>query len=257
MKKLSLPKSWKNTILLFSLMFTYVYTLPNASATTAPTILSPLNNAYLSTDKPTITWNEIPGATNYEIEVALDAQFINSYGDNTGTDEFYTTPSAISDGKYYIRVRAYSLSGGGWSDWSATRSITIDTQAPASLPSPDYPSANGYTNDTTPRLNWASQSAIDFYQIQFDDNNDLSSLLIDTTTEESYYNVMSPLSEIDYYWRIRAQDLAGHLGDWSPIWRFTVDTTTPGTPTLISPIFGWYFGTVDVDLNWTDVIDCD
>ena len=94
---------------------------------TLPTI-TPLNGKpsinYFTTPTPTLTWNRIPGATAYELQVATN---------NTFTHVIYTfTDNSLSNiisvilphGLYFWRVRAIDATG-GYGVWSAYETFTI------------------------------------------------------------------------------------------------------------------------------------
>ena len=75
-------------------------------------LAAPIRN-YFTTSTPTLTWNRISWATNYEIEIDADPNF--------GTPGHYTRPvnglshkvdAPLDDGEWYWRVRAV---GGTWS----------------------------------------------------------------------------------------------------------------------------------------------
>jgi Gametolysin peptidase M11 len=169
-------------------------------------LVSPANNL-VSAFTPEFRWTTMGGATSYELQIATNAAFssgVVTYGGLLG-DAY--TPVSLSDGVYYWRARAMTGSAAG--DWSAVRSVTIETPAPA----PVY-----YTLDT-PTLTWGRITWATGYQLQIDDNSNLSSPFdtptIDGNTLE--YTTQA-LVNGTYYWRVRALP----NGDWSAIQRFEV-----------------------------------
>lgn len=95
-----------------------------------PTISSPSNGLTVTTNQPNIVWNSISGAISYQIQVASDNSFdtllINQYFIN---DYAYTINSndALSNGTYYVKVRAYSSVG--YSDWSSTVTFIVNSSS--------------------------------------------------------------------------------------------------------------------------------
>jgi hypothetical protein len=67
---------------------------------------------------PTLTWNSIPGAIAYRIQVSLNRDFAPTVVDSSGiTDTTITLPLLLYNTKYYCRVCAIFASGeGGFSD---------------------------------------------------------------------------------------------------------------------------------------------
>ena len=51
-----------------------------------------------------------------------------------------------------------------------------------------------------------------------------STLTLNVTTTDTFYQTSSDLDDGVWYWRVRAKDDAGNWGYWSAIWWFIVDT---------------------------------
>ncbi len=91
-----------------------------------PANAAPMRNLF-TTATPTLTWNAVTGATDYEVEVAQDAAFKNLILDAPTNGKLYVTLAAgVSDGTYYWRVRAKNGSG-GYGAWSAAESFRVKT----------------------------------------------------------------------------------------------------------------------------------
>ena len=82
----------------------------------APTLNDPGVTLPISTNF-TLSWSAIEGAIGYHLQIALDAQFINTWA---VSDVLFATSANISHGvadTYYYRVRAINDQGiGGWSN---------------------------------------------------------------------------------------------------------------------------------------------
>ena len=150
-----------------------------------------------------------------------------------------------SDGVYQWRViprdRAFNTST------SDTRSFRLDTTPPGPPPLV-FPGAGDFINDSTPLFDWeastgeeAGNPAVENYLLQVvrsGDDFDPGSLVIGVTRARfsTFFQVPAAdaLADDVYQWRVVAQDRA--LNTASSVTRtFTVDTTPPGAPALVSP----------------------
>ena len=115
------------------------------------TLQFPFNGSVDVDGQPTFMWASIASVSTYEIELALDDQFI----DIVGTAQDLVDPSYnnfILEGEttYYWRVRGANPCGDG--DWSDTFSFTtavIDCLAPTSTDVPVIIPGNGYPTVTS------------------------------------------------------------------------------------------------------------
>jgi len=135
--------------------------------------------------------------------------------------------------------------------------LSMPDIVPPSPPKLFSPANESTTTDTTPTLEWLPQtnrSGILCYDVELDDDSDFIS------PEEEWRGLVQTLvtskALLDglYYWRVRAIDGAGNVGDWSEAWSFIIDTTPPPVPTPISPEPG---ATTDntPEFSWTSVTD--
>ncbi len=169
-------------------------------------------------------------------EILADA---SAYYDNVNiTENQHELPAenALSDGMCYWRVMATDNAGnnGNWSDnWI----FRVDTLAPAA-PTMTYPDNDENINDNTPNLDWTAPSENSYpltYDVWVDNNSGFSSPEVTATgiTDENY-QLTSELQDNLYYWRVRATDNAGNVGDNSER-TFRVDTLAPAAPTMTYP----------------------
>ncbi len=102
-------------------------------------------------------------------------------------------------------------------------------------------------------FNWQNIPDAYRYRIQVDDDNIFSFPYVDVETEDPTYSV--GISEGTRYWKVSCYDKAGNWCPWSDAWSFTIDTTPPGTPSLISPTSGSVFVDTTPTLEWTTTVD--
>ncbi|HEX2908291.1 MAG TPA: hypothetical protein VHO69_15575 [Phototrophicaceae bacterium] len=99
--------------------------LPTPVTPTAPANAAPQRN-FFTTHEPVLTWQQIPGATRYAIQISRQAKFNDSlWVDGTilpSTLEYKTPP--LENGMYYWRLKA-QRSDGTWGNWSAGDSFLV------------------------------------------------------------------------------------------------------------------------------------
>jgi len=192
---------------------------------TQPTLTTPTNNGYTTDTTPTFQWTSGENHENNTLYVSNESDFseehINiSLSPSTSS---YTTPGGddLSDGRWYWKVVANNSQGSNSSDvWS----FIVDTTPPLSvnLSSP----ANGSVSDSSSvTFSWDSTidnttntpqvSDVAYYNLQVDNNQDFSSPSVDENTLDNITLSLTKTVTGQLYWRIRAWDHAGNLGDWS------------------------------------------
>ena len=119
-----------------------------------------------------------------------------------------------------------------------------------------YPADGTLTSDNTPWLDWSdvTDNSGVRYQVQVDNDADFGSPVVDDGGLGTSSHTMSiDLAVGAYCWRVRALDGPGNASDWTEPWTFTVDSTIPVVPTLLTP----GNGTVTADstpwLDWSTV----
>ncbi|MEN6312662.1 MAG: galactose oxidase [Clostridiaceae bacterium] len=156
----------------------------------------------------TVTWNNVAGATGYDIEV--DGVLVNN-GPNTNYVHSSLTPGT----HHSYRVR--SINPGGKSDWSAPVSATttqVSSPVPANLAA--TPSQNEIS------LTWDTVDGASGYDIEVD------GISIDNNTNTSYTHTnLAPGSQ--HMYRVRSKK-SGVLSDWSSTVISTALTDVFGTP---------------------------
>ncbi|MFY7884021.1 MAG: fibronectin type III domain-containing protein, partial [Dolichospermum sp.] len=118
--------------------------LTTPSAPSAPSLSS------ITTTGFTATWNSIPGASSYRIDVATDAlftSFVSGYNDLTDNDTVQVVSGLSAGTDYFVRVRAVNTC------FTSSNSSTVSTITKASAPvlsSASSVSSSGLT------VNWGS-----------------------------------------------------------------------------------------------------
>ena len=167
---------------------------------------------------------------------------IGTYSDNNGVADITLTV----DGKTYTPV----FTGGNWTSpeleelaegtYTATLTVTdvagnitnvsqdieIDLTGP-DAPTPLSPSNNAYISDTSVlTTEWSSVSGATKYIYEsYNDENatDLRWHAEYTSTSKIAHNV----ADSTFWWRVKAVDDLGNEGQWSDLWKVTIDATAP------------------------------
>ena len=218
----------------------------------APMPISPAAGAAV-TSLPTFAWQPIPGADQYEFQIAADAGF-NAAVLGAGQDRFFTRNAratlkkTVPNGTYWWRVRA-AKKGGNVSPWSRGRSIRKAWTAAAALKSP----GNGavVTYPLTPlKLGWSPVPEAAKYLVSIATDPLLGSLVGGAAVETAAtsFTRTGALAPGTYYWGITPVDAEGNRGAPSQVWSFLwmwPSAMTPHVadlvtePEVVDPYFSW------------------
>ncbi len=91
-----------------------------------PALIAPKRN-YFTTPTPTLTWNRVSWATEYEVQVDSAPTFTTplSFTAVVSSNTLEVPTTVLPDGTYYWRVRAKKPDG-TWGGWSAVDSFAVD-----------------------------------------------------------------------------------------------------------------------------------
>lgn len=179
---------------------------------------------------PLLRWLTSRGATSYTVEVDGDADFIGAKSYTTKTTSF-AVPDALPAGDYFWRVTA-SLEGGYNSVPSPTMSFIL-----GSLPSPllTYPvdDINQAVEDVV--FDWEPVPGAVTYDLQVATDSTFNNFAF--KAENLYGSRFSPPTTLyndQFWWRVRAVDLAGQPTAWSTA-RFSFQRDWLDTPEAVWP----------------------
>jgi hypothetical protein len=187
---------------------------------TAPTLLLPADAATSSDGEASFSWQAVAYASEYQIQVDNDEDFSSPVFDDTAPQTTRGLASPLTDGSYFWRVRGINILGTA-SNWSEVRAFTVSI-AP-SAPTLLTPEADFVDTTGLPTLSWEAVSNSFSYEIQVDDDSNFSSLIYEVTTDSSMRELVTPLDNGVYHWRVRAVNIHGLPGEWSLVWTFTVN----------------------------------
>ena len=88
--------------------------------------LSPADGASTTDTTPTLSWNAVPGAANYEVRMADSPAGLGSASSISVTGSSYTPASALTNEQtHYWQVRAVDVDGQNGA-WSAAHSLVVN-----------------------------------------------------------------------------------------------------------------------------------
>jgi type IX secretion system substrate protein/fibronectin type III domain protein len=188
-----------------------------------------LNATAVNQTTETMTWNGMPGATSYKLEVE-DAQGNNVpfHFETNVSGTSYTLPGLTAGANYKFKVRTQC--GGNHPDWSAFFSFT----AGGGASNCGIPTGLTVTNITGSgaRLNWGSTGATSYRVRVEDGSGNNADFIFAANTAATFYNITGLNSSSNYKFKVRSI-CNGNTGTWS-VWRnFTtaalrIETMTTG-----------------------------
>ncbi len=104
-----------------------------------------------------VTWQSVIGATGYQLQESTTPDFASPFTEDMGNALAYSTTKALGSTWHY-RVRAYDTRE--FSDWSATRTVTIRPAQPTLYPIELAGAPDAY------RVSWSSPDGATGYRLQ-------------------------------------------------------------------------------------------
>lgn len=208
---------------------------------TSPVVIAPADaHLFTQPDEPaTLSWLPVAGTQEYEVQVSTD----QSFTDPTKLETFKTVSTTLIVPRpqvatsYWFKVRArLSTSTSGpsavYTAYSAARGYSVSSLPVAQRRAPA-------TNDAVIEdafLDWDPVRGAKTYDIQVATDPAFGSIVHQKlgVTGTSYARPAT-LNNDTYYWRVRAEDVAGNVPTWNsqPTWQFARDW--PDLPVPVYP----------------------
>ena len=211
----------------------------NRGAALAGNVLNVYSHEGAQLKSLTLDWSSIPDLDKVRIVVSSDASF-DSF---EFTVELYNQSKSFTlnvEESYYIQFQAQDEDG-----WK--QRYLPDTVAPDQVT--DLSLEQGIGSWSVTHDNWGG-NGVKQYRVEVSSNVDFTSVLNSATVTTTEY-AFTGLSEGNYYWRVRAEDYTGNLGEWSKTATIFIDYTAPTAPRGLISAQGDY----SVSLGWTAAID--
>jgi hypothetical protein len=209
----------------------------DSEAPAAPPLVEPPDGSAVNNASIVFRWRsvaDLSGVDYYTLQIAHDSGFTALVDTARLADTSYAR-TLPSDTAYFWRVRATDRSG-QVSAWSSTWRFEIDLLVP-DTPVLLEPVGGPWVESTTVPFRWTPVIFGGFapvrYILQLDTVPGVRPLMTDTASVP--FDTLPFLFESRYWWRVRAYDLAGNQGDFSPADSFGIDMSAPLVPRLIYP----------------------
>jgi hypothetical protein len=179
---------------------------------------------------PLLRWQTSRGAVSYTVEVDGDSDFIGAKSYSTRTTSF-AIPEALPAGDYFWRVTA-TLDGGYNSQPSPAMSFIL-----GSLPSPrlTYPVDDINTSIEDVVFDWEPVPGAVSYDLQVATDPGFNNFAFrGDNISGSRYSPSTTLFNDQFWWRVRAVDLAGQPTAWSST-TFSFEREWPQTAQAVWP----------------------
>jgi hypothetical protein len=220
----------------------------------APVLISPEDQIQTDNNSITFDWDSLQAADAFTLQIDNDQNAVAdffTYESIVVSKSGYTYVE-MADGLYFWRVN--TTRAGVTGPWSEDRVLRIDTIAP-SAPQLTSPVLGENINDNVPLLDWDEVPENTFpliYEVQLSGDSDFHDTIVGLITENENHQLTSFLVDNLYYWRVRARDGVGNVGEWS-LGIFHVDTVPPAKPSLIWPSDGDELIDATLTLRWGSV----
>jgi photosystem II stability/assembly factor-like uncharacterized protein len=215
----------------------------------APALVSPVSSAYTNDTTPNLSWNAVPYAVKYKVQLSkssifsdvniVDSEIVNSPDLNIDVE-------TNGDRVYYWRVCGIN-SEEVCGSWSTVKSFTVDTVAQA-VPVMTSP-INGATAVTViPTMVVKAVSGAKTYEYKFSASESMEPIVQTASTTALSY-VLPTTKALPFgtiYYHVRSVDAAGNASAWSAPYSFVVTIlkapakkTVMVTSTTARPAFSW------------------
>lgn len=224
-----------------------------------PILISPANGATNILNWPTLSWNTVANAQNYQLQISTESDFLYLPYDVTGlTQTHYDVSWLLYSLTYYWRVRA--TNSAGTSNWSIVYQFTTNAETTPNPPELVSPEDGSISVLLSPTLSWNRIYNASTYYLQLSSSPDFSSILINSNyiNNNSYTcSSITLANSTTYYWRVLARNHIG-LSNWSNTFHFTtVSVTVPNPPTLVTPTNGATDVSLEPTLSWSVIPTAD
>ncbi|WP_344044885.1 Ig-like domain repeat protein [Nocardioides panacihumi] len=228
-------------------------TTSQASALAAPPALAATTPS--ATQPPTFTWDRVPGAWGYDVEVSADNFATTAATAKTVNDTWIPTVQlpVPSGGDLQWHVRAKASINDTTGAWSTTQHL-----ARSAIPAPQvtFPVAAGDSTFTVPssplHFEWTPVPGATSYAVQVANNGTdfgASNLKVTASIGSSSFTPNIQLAPGTYWWRVSTNFANGVVSDWTDPAAITVSALPE--PTLRYPADGQTI--TGVRLDWDPV----
>jgi len=197
---------------------------------------SPPNNSTGLPLADTLSWSISTGATSYRLQVATDSLFSNLFlNDSTisGNSRYVTGLNGLT--YYWWRVNAKN--SGGTSSFSSP--FKFRTIGAPNIPTALFPANNATNQPTSLTFLWSkaydqTNAPATNYWYELCTDTTIAAVVKDSTLTDTLRPVSGLLNNQNYWWRVKAKNIAGWC-TFSAYSKFTTIVAPPPVPTLLRP----------------------
>jgi uncharacterized protein (TIGR03382 family) len=221
----------------------------------APVVLTPANGLVTSNNRPVYSGT---AEANSTITVFVDGASVGTTTASAAGAWSLTQPTALTDGNHSVKATAMDAVGNTSPD-SNTNTFTVDTIAPAA-PVVTAPANGSLTRDNRPVYSGTAEPGSTVTVIV-----DGTSVGTTTANAAGAWSLTQPtaLADGNHMVKATARDAAGNTSPDSNTNTFTVDTTAPAAPVVVTPADGstiadntpTYNGTAEPGSTVTVIVD--
>jgi|GEM_PF-2076717 len=216
--------------------------------TAAVSLLSPPDGAAGIPLHPTLAWDSVDEAFNYQLQIDGDNSFSVPLYDVKAESTVWAEPCSLSHSEnYYWRVRAYSCGGEG--GWSNIRHFTT-VGSPLVTPVLGSPPTGSECQQVPVPVRWKRVNGVGSYSLCVAADSFYHKIVFlrrGITDTLCSVNKLPPPAT--YYWKVQV-NLDTLQSAWSEKWKFT---TLVGIPQLLSPDDRFTSNYTCVELVWDSV----
>lgn len=188
-----------------------------------------------------LRWKDVPGASAYEVQIAKDAAFVEVVLQTRTTVAGYRWEQLPTQ-THWWRVRSFDAEGRA-SEWSAPRTLAVDSAIPTPLKPADGASVSC---GSTVTLELDASALVKEYLVELSVASDFSSIRTLRSADPTFE--LPGLSAGAWYWRTRAVDIKGRTTDTGPVRSFVVKVSPP-RPRSVGDVL---LGVPQVNLTWAE-----
>jgi hypothetical protein len=198
--------------------------------------------ALSQTARMVLRWKDVPGTQGYELQIAKDPSFIEVVLQTRSPTPAYRWDQLPSV-THWWRVRSFD-SEGRPSEWSQPRTVSLDSTVPVQkLPVDEalLPCAQSV------ELVFEVSALIKEYLVEVSQSKDFAPSR--QLTSKSPSLSLGALGAGTWFWRAKALDVRGRIGESTGARKFTI---RPAAPKIAKPVPDVVLGAPTVTLSWSE-----
>jgi hypothetical protein len=187
------------------------------SSIAAPVLAGPANNIECQPVNPILSWENVPNATGYSLQVDNNADFSSPDYQQSCAGTIHNCNNLSESTLYYWRVSASgscSITG----SWSGVRNFKTGSGV-MTAPVLTTPADSSTDEPLDLTLSWGNVTNATGYRFQLDDNEDFASPIYNEDITTNSKAVSGLTEKTAYFWQVRANGTCS-ASNWSEVRKF-------------------------------------